>query len=1148
MTVIVPAHIMASPSDATSRQVMAADATASVWVDASAGTGKTKVLVDRVLRLLLPRNDGTAATPPNRILCLTFTNAAAAEMIGRIQSASKSWLTLDNAALQKTLSGLLGITPHPAQLIAARQLFATIVDTPGGLKVTTLHAFSQSILRRFPIEAGLSPALQLADEGQAIALLEAARNTVFKRVESGTDPALQEKCRRLLHITGATRLTKIMTTVLEERRWLQSFFAARPSQESIISALYTGWKIAAPSEPDLFWNKVVLNRKMLRQVHDALVSVNTLRPLKLAARINGLLTLPDSEWPQSRAIYTDIFLTKEGSVSRHNIDDVTKADETLLESYMHAADDLQRALEDQAVHDMAIATADLLGVSHAILTEYEALKRQKNTLDFDDQILTTRTLLESNATWVMYKLDQGIDHILVDEAQDTNPDQWGIITALAMEFFVGHSAQNDRMRTLFTVGDEKQAIYGFQRANPDDFGQARTRFDTALAQTGQELRQVPLDTSFRSGPAVLHFVDTLMNLEAVRTGLISAPTAIAHTAHREGAGGRIGVWPVFSDREADATPLQAVDGDVQSGATGLVAHITDTIRDWLDTQRPLVARGRPIRAGDILILLRKRGRLQTMLVRALRQKGIAVSGLDRMNLTDTMVAQDMFHVAKIALQPLDDYSLAGVLKSPFLGVNEETLYDLATTRDKDESLWARLQRAPDMAETVTWLRHCMNRALTLNAYDFFAALLHSPCPQARSGWYALQRRLGHDIAEIVNALLDHALSLQSTKTDILGFITACQAAPPSIKRQISPGMEDSVTVMTVHAAKGLEAPIVILADARGPRSEAGSGFIWPHESGLDMPLWTAQGRHATLAQTAGARKKSREEAESRRLLYVALTRARDEAYITGYTAQKTKAEPTDDWYAYCSQAMRAIQTPPPSFTLHDDGAGTLMLSRPQTGACEIGKDEAAQDKVSPVIPAWLDHAAPNAVFSAPQMLQPSHLGKDIRPVAMSPLAGQQQHRFARGIHTHTLLQHLPNCPPAMRVQAAVQYLDRYATDLPADVREQIAKEVLRLLTHPDLVYLFSEDALAEVPVSGQLADGTWMNGQMDRLVVMPDRVLVLDYKTNRPPPRLVQDVPLVYRRQMATYRELLARIYPGRPITCFLLWTDGPILMEIPHE
>lgn len=1120
------------PNDATGRQAAAADAQESVWVDASAGTGKTKVLVDRVLRLLLPRSDGQPATPPHRILCLTFTNAAAAEMIARIQAVSQSWLQMDDVTLAAHLTKLLTTPPDAVQMTAARQLFARIVDTPGGLKVTTLHAFSQSILRRFPVEAGLSPALRLVDEGEATTILQQATNAVFR----GADPAMQARIDRLLHRADPKTLTAAVTAVLKERRWLTQFFAAHETEDIRLSALYTGWNVAAPIDTSPFWASLHRQRPLLRSLHDALSTQKNKQPLALAAKIDRLLALPDADWDRRRDLYIAVFLTLEGTLNQTNLGNIQKAAPDLTADYVAAGETLRSMMGEDAKRDMAQITLDLLTLSAAILHHYQHTKRRRNILDFEDQILTTRALLESQASWVMYKLDQGIDHILVDEAQDTNPDQWGIITALALEFFNGVSARGDIVRTLFTVGDEKQAIYGFQRANPDDFGRARDMFTAAVQQTGQSLRQIPLDTSFRSGPAVLHFVDTLMNLDAVRTGLISAPGNITHTPHRQGAGGRASLWPVFYDD---------TDSESVTGMATLVAHITATLRDWLDSQRPLVAKGRAVQPGDILILLRKRGQLQTMLVRSLRQAGIPVNGIDRMHLTDTMVVQDLFHLAKIALQPLDDYSLAGILKSPFIGIDDDTLYHLATSRAADESLWARLQRAPDMASVTAWISQCIARASTESAYDFFAGLLHAPCPRGRSGWLALQSRLGHDISEIVEALLDHALALQGTAPDVLGFMMACQTAPPTLKRDMAPGRDAGVTIMTVHAAKGLQAPIVILADARGSKRGRDTGFIWPHECGLGMPLWTTGNTNADLSTLAKTAKKDRDDAESRRLLYVALTRAEDEVYITGYGSKEPqKAAP--DWYAHCAAAMDALVTAPPPapFALTIDPAAGHTLYFPQQEGIQAAVTSAPADSPPSTLPDWLDRPVTPETLTLPVVLRPSQ-PVDTPPAALSPLAGQRQFRFARGIHTHALLQHLPNSPADVWDNVVEAYLTRYAHDLPDSLRADIAREVLAILHHPALTHLFGPEAQAEVPISGQLADGQWSNGQIDRLVVLPDQILVLDYKTNRPPPHDTAAVPAAYRRQMAVYRDLLAQIYPNRPITCYLLWTDGPVLMEI---
>lgn len=1139
-------------------QLEAANVNRSVWVDASAGTGKTKVLTDRVLRLLLPRHDGQPATPPDRLLCVTFTNAGAAEMIERVQETSRDWLQLTDTALHETLQNLFGHPPTAAQIQAARRLFAQVVDAPGGLKIMTLHAFGQSILRRFPVEAGISPGFTLGTASEAQALRAQARNDVFADTLAHPDSESYAIVRRLTGMENESRLLELLAATQKERDWVKDFFSKYPErvmqEQAYVDALNLP-PLPSPEQLQHFWNEVPKQRDALRQIRDALKTVDGPRAAGLHDKFNVFLALPDNDMALYKDAYSALFLNQNGTPNGNHPKDVARSkNDAASATYQFLLENLVQQIAQEKLVQLVQATLDLFALGHAIESRYAALKTIRNLLDFDDQILATKHLLQSRAAWVLYKLDQGIDHILLDEAQDTNPDQWMIIDAVIDEFFAGQGARDDVKRTLFAVGDEKQSIFGFQRADPDLFGIKQNIYASKVrALAPDDWRKIGLHRSFRSGPAVLSMVDAVMNLPNVRTGLITDPAPISHVAHRSGAGGQVILHPLCEDA-ADETvladwPILTDRQQAQTAHALLVERITADICAMIG-KRDLPSRGRKVKMGDILILLRKRSPYQKMLVRALRRAGLEVSGLDKMYLSDNMPVQDLLQLALGCLQPHDDLRLAGILKSPFIRATETDLFDLCYERN-DASLYQRLE-APRFKPWRDWLQSLTDEATYGSPYRFFTKVLTTPCPMAQSGMRALLQGLGRDSREVIESFLNLALERQDQQPDLLSFCRDVMENPPEIKRQLAPGRDDAITIMTAHGSKGLQAPIVILPDTVSLKdmAYASDNLLWPRDTGLAVPIWGSADGKPSLYNIAAENNKIRNNAEYRRLLYVAMTRAEDELHVYG-AKTATKISP-ECWYSWCEQGLLQLEQQLASGEINDpmlkvtrDDNGAICLTRPQTDKPADRLRDAHRRK-APDDFKMQDGITASAAAQAftTEMVRPSQLGS-FEPSVVSPLSAAQGFRFERGLLTHTLLQFLPDIALPGRNYAMQTYLDANAGHLPAEMRQSIADEVNAILAEPAYMQLFGPEARAEVPISGELEDGTLVSGQIDRLVVLPDRILLLDYKTNRPPPAHEKDVPSSYRRQLQTYKTLLGRIYPNRPITSYLLWTDGARLMEI---
>jgi ATP-dependent helicase/nuclease subunit A len=810
------------------------------------------------------------------------------------------------------------------------------------------------------------------------------------------------------------------------------------------------------------------------------------------------------------------------------------------------------------------ATLALAQLSSDTLARYRAAKARLAVLDFDDLIAKAASLLRSSAAveWVLFKLDGGLDHILVDEAQDTSPVQWQVIRSLAAEFFAGDGAREEA-RTLFAVGDEKQSIYGFQGAAPTMFAEAGAQFAAAARAAGRNWRQIPLTLSFRTVEPLLGAIDQIFAAPTRTPGVSGADRPVAHVAHRFGHAGVLEIWPLEKTAPAEATPAWAPldEANPTHPVSRLAARIADTIKRWLESGERLASEDRPVRAGDILILVRKRMPFAPAMVSALKARRIAVAGADRLILTEQIAVQDLVALGEVSLLAEDDLALAALLKSPLFDLSDEHLISLAPGRAG--SLWqALIERGRQDAvwrSVADRLLRWQDEGRRLAPFDFYSAVLDRDGMRAR-----LLARLGSEAADPLDEFLNQALAYEAAGPPSLqGFLAAMGQARPEIKRDMEQG-RDEVRVMTVHGAKGLEAPIVFLPDTCSTRSGRwpGSLLAVPDAEAGRLPpfLWPVRGTSALPAVDAARQaERQADRNELDRLLYVALTRARDRLYVAGF--EGTREAPADCWYHLIRQGLhgRLVETPV------GGQRSVWRLESAQTVAPQAMAAVLSSSTGSVEAPAWLGRPAPAEAAASvplrPSQLAPLEVGAAGRtaqrpparaPAVLSPQALLAEGRFLRGTLTHALLEHLPAVNRDSRPAAAAALLANRAPELEAKIRAQIIAETLAVLAHPELSALFGPDSRAEVPIVATLPhrDGAGpplrLTGTIDRLVHTGRAVLIVDYKTNRPPPRRVAEVAETYLLQLAAYRLGVAAIFPGLEIRAALLWTDGARIMEIP--
>ena len=862
----------------------------SAWVVANAGTGKTKVLTDRVTRLLL------AGVRPERILCLTFTKAAAAEMRNRLAGQLGRWAMADDATLDKDIEKLIDQAPPSEQRPLARRLFARVLDAPGGINILTIHAFCQALLKRFPLEAGVTPGFDVLDEADAATLLRHAQDEqVEELARDDASPELRDALAAVANRISITEYAELMGKLLSERAWLLERIGTPAGLKRVRRLL----------SKKLGCDKPLASAPAENALRAAV------RALAASGKQDAARAVAIAAWLDARADksavaddYRKAFFTEKGDVRKTL---ATKAAVTAMPGIVDVlraeAEQARRGAEPRSGQALVELTLSLLQLGLDITERYAAAKRRRSTLDYDDLIVATRRLLQTaeSASWVLYKLDGGIDHVLVDEAQDTNPDQWDVIRSLTEEFFAGESSV-DRDRTIFVVGDTKQSIFGFQRADPAKLAEMRESFQEKILFARKGFEPVELTVSFRSTPAVLDAVDWVFSQPEAAKGLIEDGGEVIHLASRKDSPGRVELWPLVmgEDAEADTSDVTATRDSLKSSMDPhqrLAKVIALHAKSLIDGGERRAKDGKPLHPGHFMVLVRRRNEFVGALVQQLKRAGIDVAGVDRLNLGEELAIQDLLAMARFVLLPQDDLNLACLLKSPLIGLDEEQLFTLAWKRKGH--LWRSLRdHAGEPAFTAAYalLSDWLKRADYTTPFDFFAQALGPEHGRK------LLERLGREASDPIDELLARALQYQRAEAGSLqGFLRWFESGGGEIKRDLDANRRPEVRILTVHASKGLQAPIVYLPDTtRVPRD--GERIL--SEAKGETRLWlprAGDANEAARAWRSEVRRRSLDE--QNRLLYVAMTRAEDRLYIGGYV--NARRQDTGCWYDRIAAGLKA---------------------------------------------------------------------------------------------------------------------------------------------------------------------------------------------------------------------------------------------------
>ncbi len=1097
-------------------QKQAANPNSSCWVGASAGTGKTKVLVDRILNLLL------SEVQPESILCLTFTKAAAVEMQNRLTGKLQEWAILEDQVLSEVLEDLIDAKPTDDLFKKAKGLLFDVLDTPGGMKIQTIHSFCQSLLQRFPLEAGIDPSFTLMEEIEANRLLSDAYIHVLEK----NDPVILEAFQKVAIRMSDYRFDDLLQSIQNQRGLFGKLLARyenlneyQVELEAFLSSPSSDSPLSSSPPPlsssDLFRGSIDSRNKCEND------------KVRISALFNVIKILSEhgTKADQEKAIvlqkaleedldYTDLFLTKESQIRKNLASKSIRIDyATAYETLEEEALRFFRIKEQHKNKEATILTLAFMQVVQAIFEIYQGEKHKQGLLDFEDLIAKTNALLlePGISDWVFYKLDSKLDHILIDEAQDTNPDQWHMLTKLA-ETFLNPDKPH---RTLFVVGDIKQSIYSFQGAKPALFDTLRPYFQQQVEQLQQSWKNIQLHTSFRTTPAILEVVDKIFNDHP--KGVNFSNNVIHHTPNRQGEPGLVELLPLIALNEnmeetKEGWPLPIIQKQPVSTYAELARQITFKIKTLIEGHEILPSTKAPIQPGDILILVRKRSDLVPLLIQNLKQENIAVRGADRLPLREHIAVMDLLALGNFLCLPLDDYSLACVLKSPLIndgkGLSEEELFDLC--HDRKGSLWESLKhKQTDVFKKASeFLKNILGKVDLKNPHELF----HEIIREYESYFIA---RLGTECQDVLAEFLNQtALFLEKNPPTLQGFMYYMETMDTEIKRSTLTNKGDEVRIMTIHGAKGLQSPIVILADSTDQPTLQNENFLWQEG---DAPLFILKPSKKYESDIVGSLKQEaldKLEEENRRLLYVALTRPQDRLYVTGIF--KKNLEST--WYHLLQSALKDIAESTDEDGLIYQPLAFTALCHPREAEGRVGDPENIN-----WIPAFVGMTPKSCKITSPD-------SNAIPTTAMH-----------RGTVIHKLFELLPNHKSDDLLSTAQKWIERQGFENLLQAND--IEKVLSIITHPDYKEFFGPNSIAEVAV----ANAEFI-GRIDRLWVGSDTIVIVDYKTSVKPAATVTEVHKDYLDQLDDYGKAIQKIYKNHRIRTFLLWTEGPHLMEIPYK
>ncbi|RCL03569.1 MAG: ATP-dependent helicase/nuclease subunit A [Candidatus Tokpelaia sp. JSC161] len=1102
------------PKKALYEQKKASNPTKNIWVSANAGSGKTYVLTQRVLRLLLN------GTEPARILCLTYTKSSAAVMQNRIFNKLAHWTRINDEDLVEELYHLEGKKANAEHINTARKLFAYALEKPGGMKIQTIHAFCEALLHKFPIEANISSHFNIIDDIQEKQLISQAKKSLFSAIYQKNNHKLVQAFHLLLYTVGESGLQDLFEEALANRNILQCFI--NTTNKETEKTLHEIFALKETENTDFLTQKLQQtalfpsNQLIILTKHGGKNTANFVKKLQ------EILYETDSQ--MIRKLCFNAYFHKNGKF-RNPQKIFTKSLQKISDQSKNLF--LQKQIKTFHLLDK-LKAAELISLNKAayilinyLLNLYNQLKKSRNLLDFDDLIYYTISLLKNNsaAQWILYKIDYEIDHILIDEAQDISPAQWEIIQLLSNEFFSGKSNRKTE-RTVFAVGDEKQSIYSFQGAIPDQFSKNGDYIKHKAENANKSFQKIKLEFSFRSANDILSAVDHIFSKPANYQGLSTENQPTRHKAVRRQFGS-FDIWEsFFSEKKPRIDDWCQPKHLCPSPSLQLAEKIAETIKNFFQEEN------KEIHSKDIMILVRKRDHFIHTLSRALKKRGISIAGLDRLHLMDHIAIRDLIALGRFVIQSQDDLSLAAVLKSPLFNLDEEQLFTLSANRKS--KLWSALEnmadKSPQFRAIVQELRLYQAISENIPVFEFYSHVLSQ-----NGGRRKIIARLGTETNDVLDTFLDYSLSIEKTGLPGLqAFLETLESVNPEIKREINQ-TQDQIRIMTVHAAKGLEASIVFLVDS--------GTSIWNHQYEPKLVPISEQ-KNTTLIwlptsdlktqkiQTIMNKIQKQAEEEYRRLLYVGMTRSKDRLILCGYSNKQKISNNTNSWLSLASHAL---------IDRSKTNSQTQTLQHINT--TQITQKKQNTNLVYPPLPEFLKENTRK---------KPSKI--ILKKNNYLPLFNYLEETNPNPIHS--LLQFLSDIPIKERDRLTRTYLKYHFPNQKFEKYLKTLHKIVSLLKERHILHLVSTKSKADITLTGMLnIKGTKIriSGQIDRLTFFKKEILLATFKNGKVPPN-TEKIPISHLVQITLYKKLIEKLYPHKKIRSILIYTQKPILFEIKLE
>lgn len=1218
----------------------------SVWVSASAGSGKTYLLTARVLNLLL------SDVEPEKILCITYTNAGASEMKERVNGKLEEWSRISDDELFKELREMIysDTKKYSDEFIrskfeVARTLFYKVLQMSAGMKIQTIHSFCQSVLKKFPVEAGISSNFKVIDERDVAELLETAYKKVFIAMNGGnigvaseedeyfSDGVLAELKdvfnKVIVDNVSYASFEGLRNAIIGNRREFKKFFdfcESENSEDVLESVRYQLERVFLAKvdveSKDEVWNKFLSENPFGNVLKEFVSTVDEYGQKDAGARAFGNMQKmkvmysfgDDDEGRKNKKAYLEkyatAFLTSDFSKLKSKAFLINKKMDTefphFLDFLMKEGERVYKLMYDLSAFDDLEYTYAVCCFAYEFIRVFQMEKALKGAMDFDDMLDLVNKLFSnpSFAGWVLYKLDGGIDHLLVDESQDTSPFQWDIINSLTEEFFGEGKGEYDA-KSVFVVGDKKQSIYSFQGADIHHFNMFRKKLKDRVVNRydAGKWQEISKNVSFRTSPPVLEIVNSVLENSEGKIGVVEADDllekdgsinekGVAHISVNSDKAGEVILFPPLfkeSDRVDKKKALEAEwempyevtekDSPSKKVAIQVADQISNMIKDkvWLGTKKKYVS------ASDFMVLVRKRNDFSNLLIRELFKRNIEVAGADQLSLNNYIAFDDLLGLLEFLMVKEDDLLLASVLKSPIFGFDEDDVFKLAYGRGK-KSLYDCLREisceqggnvemdglfTPEMktfneeyrkedivsskfTRAYLILEKCFEKFENgVSPYDFFSFILGELMVDL-----AFYERLGGEFEDFADEFIKLCLEFENSTyhyLGLVGFLDWVKKSNNNVKRDLSSSSVSGVKIMTCHGSKGLEAPVVIIPSVFSDSSGGGGGKVdiyfadtnedeFSHSSYkipvLRHPFSFAGANGCLVYSELKELKKDKEAEELNRLLYVAMTRAREKLLVFGLEK--------NDWYDKMNIAMDSYA----NVSVEELDDGNKIKRIVALGSDEFSESvcggkvevENTMEDVNKNIDIVRNQVDLSFLINDEGEIEEEQIEmfdedsfSEVHSILDDESVSASELPMKRGIVVHKMMEYVEKFKPlsADKVEKIFdEYLRSYSDLFDDAAREKFLKNVLALYDDERFNILFENDfASSELTLAYE--EGLV---RLDKLVKRGNSVFIIDFKTDEVPPKSFEDISSKYKVQLRTYKKLVSDVYPDCKVYSALLY------------